>query len=216
MEIIPAILENNWQEIERKIELVKPFIKTIHIDVIDGKFAENPTFLDPEPFIKYTKDPPAGESGLFFEVHLMVEEPVQYLKLWAEAGFKRFFGQIEKMSDQVEFVAQGELLGEVGLAIDGPTSLEQIKVPLNDLDSILAMIIKAGASGQTFVPEYLEKIKELRKKTAIPITVDGGINNQTIIQAKNYGATRFLTNSFLFKGDPYSQFQTLQNLISKI
>lgn len=207
-EIIPAILENSWQEIEKKIEQVLPFAKTIHIDVIDGKFNSNLTFLDPLPFSKYTKNK-------LFEVHFMVEEPINYLKPWADAGFKRFFGQIEKMSDQVEFVAQGELLGEVGLAIDGPTSLEQIKVPLNDLDSILIMTIKAGSSGQILVAEYLEKIKQIKEKTAIPIIVDGGINDKTIIQAKNSGAVRFLTNSFLFKEDPYSQFQILQNLVSQ-
>lgn len=209
IEIIPAILENNWQEIERKIELVKPFAKTIHVDVIDGKFAPKTTFLDPKPFSKYTKD-------LFFEIHLMVEEPINYLKPWADVGFKRFFGQIEKMSDQVEFVAQGELLGEVGLVIDGPTSIEQIKVPLDDLDAILVMAINAGSSGQALVPEYLGKVKQIKEKTAIPITVDGGINDQTIVQTCASGATRFITSSFLFKEDPYSQFQILQKLITKV
>ena len=55
-EVIPGILEKQWSEIERKIEIVKPFAKSIHIDIIDGKFAPNITFLDPTPFAKYTKD----------------------------------------------------------------------------------------------------------------------------------------------------------------
>src|SRR3989344_2030293 len=96
-EIIPGILEKEWSEIERKINLVKPFAKSVHIDIID-------------------------------------------------VGFKRFLGHIEKMPDQEEFVAQGQLLGEVGIVIDGPTDLSAVKVPYSDLDCIVVMTIKAGAS----------------------------------------------------------------------
>ena len=122
-EVIPGILEKEWSAIERKLELLKSFAKTVHIDIIDGKFADNTTFLDPGPFKKYEKD-------FLLEVHMMVDNPLQYLKPWAEAGFQRFLGHIEKMPDPVEFVAQGQLLGAVGLAIDGPTSLDV----LNDLN----------------------------------------------------------------------------------
>ena len=129
-EIIPGILENEWNKIERKIEIVKPFAKSIHIDIIDGKFVPDTTFLDPVPFVRYSQK-------LFLELHMMVENPIQYLELYAKAGFRRFIGHIEKMPDQEEFVAQGQLLGEVGLAIDGPTQINQIQVPLDDLDNIL-------------------------------------------------------------------------------
>jgi len=211
LEIIPGILEKEWGEIERKINLVKSFAKAIHIDIIDGKFAPNTTFLDPAPFARYTL-PPSGQD-LLFEVHLMVEEPIQYLKPFADAGFKRFLGHIEKMSDQVEFVAQGELLGEVGLAIDGLTSLDVVKVPYSDLDCVLIMTIKAGESGQVFVPEYLEKVRTLRQAQGqfLQIEIDGGINDKTIVEARNAGATRFVANSFIFNSEnPQSQFQLLQ------
>ena len=138
-EIIPGILEKDWDSIQRKIELVKPFAKTIHIDIIDGKFAPNTTFLDPKPFEKYSKD-------IFFELHMMVEEPINYLKPFADAGFKRFLGHIEKMSNQAEFVAQGQMLGEVGLAVDGETPLHEVGVSIDDLDALVIMAIKAGFS----------------------------------------------------------------------
>ena len=204
MEIIPGILEKEWVEIERKISLAKPFAKTIHIDFIDGKFAQNTTFLDPKPFIKYSRE-------IFLEAHLMVEEPTSYLKLLADAGFKRFMGHIEKMSDQIEFVAQGQLLGEVGLAVDGPTSLEAVKVPLDDLDCLLIMTIKAGESGQEFMPEYLKKVESLRQvKGDIVIEVDGGINDKTIAQAHKAGASRYVANSFIFNSqNPQGQYRLL-------
>ena len=70
-EVLPGINDQEWDEIERKIELVKPFAKVIHIDLLDGKFAERTTFLDPKPFSKYSQD-------IFFELHMMVEEPEGY------------------------------------------------------------------------------------------------------------------------------------------
>ena len=204
--IIPGILEKDWPVIETKIQQVLPFAKAIHIDLIDGKFAPNTTFMDPEPFSKYTKD-------AFFELHMMVEEPINFLKPWADAGFQRFIGHIEKMLDQVEFVAKAQLLGEVGLAIDGPTEIEKIEVPFDDLDVILFMAIKAGASGQDLIDDYLNKVKQIKDKTLIPIEVDGGINDQTILKAKESGADRFVATSFIFKETPQEQYKILQETL---
>lgn len=190
-EILPGILEKDWESIEKKLEIIKPFAKSVHIDIIDNKFAPNLTFLDPTPFKKYTND-------LFFELHMMVEEPIQYLKPWAAAGFKRFLGHVEYMSDQAEFVAEAQLLGEVGLAIDGPTALSAIKVSYEDLDTILLMSIKAGFSGQKFAEDYVKKAAAIREKSTIPLEVDGGINDKTIIVAKEFGINRFVSTSHIF------------------
>jgi ribulose-phosphate 3-epimerase len=210
LEIIPGILEKEWKEIERKLNLIKPFAKTVHIDIIDGKFAPNSTFLDPAPFSEYTKE-------LFFEVHMMVENPVQYLDSFAKAGFKRFIGQIEKMPDQVEFVVKAEELGEVGLAVDGPTALEDVRVPFSDLDCLLLMTVKAGQSAQAFNPEYLKKIEILRSgqnDIAIPIEIDGGISDKTISLAKNKGTNRFVSTSFIFNAQsPQKQYNLLKKCL---
>ena len=205
-EIIPGILEKDFAEIEKKIESVKGFAKTIHIDIIDGKFAPNTTFLDPKPFTKYTND-------FLFEVHLMVDEPINYLDSFAAAGFKRFLGQVEKMSSQEDFVAKGELLGEVGLALDVNTPLESLKADYQDLDCVLVMSVKAGFSSQEFMPEILEKVKMIREKSQLPAEVDGGINDTIIIRALNYGANRFVTTSFLFSGDPLTNYQKLISMV---
>jgi len=189
--VLPGLLEEKWDEIDKKIQLLQPFTSEIHIDLIDEKFAKHPTFFDPQPFKKHT-------NAIFFELHMMVDNPLQYMKPWADAGFKRFIGHIENMPDPEEFVAEGQLLGEVGLAIDAKTPIEKIKVNLDDLDCVLVMTVNAGMSGQTFMPECLRKVQELRKKTLIPIAVDGGINQETIVKAANAGANRFIVNSVLF------------------
>lgn len=202
--IIPGILEKDWPVIEMKIQQVLPFAKAIHIDLIDGKFASNTTFLDPTPFKKYTYNIP-------FELHMMVEEPINYLKPWADVGFKRFIGHVEQMSDQVEFVAQAQLLGEVGLAVDEITPLSAVKVPFDDLDTLLFMTVKAGTSGQAFEEACLKKVKKAREKTNIPIEVDGGINDKTIKKAKDAGVSRFVTTTFIFQGqDPEGRYKKLQ------
>lgn len=206
MQVIPGILENNWGLVLEKLKKVKSFSNTVHIDVIDGKFSPITSFLDPQPFLAYTKE-------LFFEVHLMTDNPIEYLEPFAKAGFKRFIGHVEKMPDISEFIARGQILGEVGLAIDGPTNMESLNIPFADLDLILIMGIKAGASGQVFMPQILEKIKAVRAKTNIAIEVDGGINDKNIADIKNAGANRFVTTSFVFNSpSPISAYKTLVDL----
>lgn len=203
-EILPGILEKDWEEIEKKIILVKPFAKAIHIDLLDGKFAPNTSFSDPKPFAKYSQD-------IFFELHMMVEEPEEYLEEWAHAGIRRFLGHVEKMSNQASFVARAQNVGEVGLVLDGKTQLDALRVSLNDLDTVLIMTYNAGFSGQEFQPQQLTKVRELAARTSIPLEVDGGINDTTIVQALRAGATRFVATSYLFWNtkDPHHQYMKL-------
>ena len=202
-DVIPGILEKNWVEIEKKIELIKPFSRTVHIDVIDGKFSSEISFLETEPFKKYKDD-------FFMEVHLMVEKPEDYLKIYAQAGFKRFLGHVEKMQNIEEFIALGQVLGEVGIAVDSTTQLESLNIPFDDIDTVLLMSVKAGKSGQEFLPEVIDRIKQIKIKTQVPIEIDGGINEQTIIEARKVGAQRFVATSFIFNSkDPMQSFEKL-------
>lgn len=203
--IIPAILEKDWEEIEKKLEICREFASSVHIDFIDGKFTENASYLEFNNFKKYSE-------YFNLEAHLMVEEPVNYLDKLADAGFKTFLGHVEKMSDQVEFVARGEELGEVGLAVDVDSSLDKITVSLDDLDRILLMSVKAGKSGQTFNEHIEGKIKKLRNKYLAKIEIDGGINDGTFLVAKNAGVDMFCVTSYLFKDNPVENFRKLESL----
>jgi ribulose-phosphate 3-epimerase len=206
--VIPGILEKDWQEIERKLAVIRLFSKTVHIDFLDGKFCQDSSFMDFNAFIKY-------KDEFFLEAHLMVDNPTQYIRQLAAVGFKRFIGHIEKMTDIDEFIAEGQIFGEVGLAIDSVTPVSSINVPFDDLDCVLLMADKAGKSGQSFLSETIEKIKELRSKTQISIAVDCGINDQTILEAKEAGADRFISNSYIFNSsDPLNSFEKLTNLAS--
>jgi len=209
LEIIPGILEREWSEIEAKLEKLKTFTDTAHIDFIDGKFVDNLTFLDPNPFKKFSGD-------IFLEAHLMVEEPINYLDKLSNSGFKRFLGHVEKMSDISEFVAKGQILGEVGLALDGPTNINVLDdINLDDLDCLLIYTSeKVGHAGPPMLPERLEKVKALREKTDIPIEVDGGVKDHSIIQVRNAGADRFVATSFIWENsNPKEAYKKLANLL---
>lgn len=207
-EIIPGILEKEWSEIEKKLAIATQFAKSIHIDIIDGKLFETTTFLDPEPFRKYTKE-------TFFELHMMVDEPMMYLDAWAGVGFKRFIGHVEKMTDQVAFVAKAQQFGEVGLAFDAKTPLDTMHIPQLDLDTVLIMTIDAGASGRPFQENQLEKVKKLAEHDALfPIAVDGGIQAESLQKAKQAGARRFVATSAIFgTDDPHAAYTNLTNAL---
>lgn len=201
--IIPGILEKDWEAIEQKIELVKPFAPVIHIDLLDGKFAPNTSFFDPAPFKKYTQD-------ILFELHMMVEEPEQYLQAWSKQGFRRFIGHVETMSDQASFVARAQELGEVGLALDLMTDPSAITVAHRDLDTVLVMTVKAGFSGQTFSQQPLNKVTLLANEELVPVQIDGGVTNESILHGLEAGAARFVVTSYIFGSDnPESRYQTL-------
>jgi ribulose-phosphate 3-epimerase len=201
--IIPGILEKEWNEIERKIEIARNFTNILHVDIIDGKFVDNRTFLDPDPFRKYSED-------VFFELHMMVIDPIELIESWANAGFKRFIGQVEQMSSQRAFVEKAKQYGEAGLALDGPTHINAIKIPFEQLDSILVYTSnRVGFSGPPLMEERLDKVRHLKRLTNAPIEVDGGINDKTILMAKDAGATRFVSTSYIFSNSPRERFATL-------
>lgn len=203
IEIIPGILEKDWEAIEKKMDLILPFAKSVHIDLLDGKFAPNTSFSDPTPFIKY-------KGKLILEVHMMVKEPIDYLDSWAAGGFTRFIGQVEQMTSQEEFVSKAQTLGEVGLAVDSETKPDAITVSYNDLDFLFVMTVKAGFSNQSFIEKNLEKVAYFRERTSIPVEIDGGVNDLNVSAAVRKGATRFVSTGFLFGSpDPKSRFDSL-------
>lgn len=210
LEIIPGILEKTWEGVEEKIVLLSPFAKSLHIDIIDNKFAPNLTILDSSPFAKY-------KDQFLLEAHLMVENPIDYVDEFAEAGFRRLLGHIEGMEDPYEYIERCRELGlEVGFALDGPTPVEELYDFVDDVDCFgLYVSERVGFAGPPMMPERLEKVKALRVRTNLPIEVDGGVKDHTIRLAKDAGATRFVATSFISAApDPQRAYLALQKAIA--
>lgn len=200
MEIIPAILTNNPEEVKIKASLLEGVLPRFQLDIIDGEFANNKsTGLETLSLL---------ETSLLIDVHLMTKEPIDWVEKCVRAQADRIIGQIELMSDQIEFVGKVQETGsKIGLALDLYTPIEKIdETIIKDLDVILLMSVQAGFGGQSFQEKVLEKIERLNlirqgDQTPFRICVDGGINPDSIKKVKGSGADEVVVGSSLFTGD---------------
>ncbi len=231
-EVIPAILEKDFSEIEKKIRLVENLVSWVQIDLADGTLVPNTTFLDPTLFagiIKGLKDTSkvfrrdsfeveeivkSKAHKLSFELHLMVKDPLKYIEPFAKSGFKRFFAHVEgkKVEEYIEDCNRLDV--EIGLAIDGPTNWQAVHKYLNDIDTVLVMAIDAGFSGRPFREDTVEKIRKIREiDLEIPIAVDGAMNPENAAKVVAAGATRINSNSYIFNSpDIKAAIEKLRNI----
>lgn len=223
VEVIPAILEKDFPEIEKKIRLIEGLVEWVQIDIADNTLVPNTTFLDPELFKKFLLDNKGipgqarDDINVNFELHMMVKDPLMYLERFAKAGFQRFFAHVEG-DFAPEYIEKCYQLGvEVGLAIDGPTDFEKIHNYMDDIDAVLVMAIEAGESGRPFRDDTVEKIKKIRAVDfEIPIAVDGAMNDVNAAKVVAAGATRINSNSFIFNSaDVKMAIETLKALSSR-
>lgn len=199
IEVIPGIFETDWDEIDRKVKLVAPHVSWIQIDFADGTFVPATTCLDFANFSNLTNSSNFTNS-LSFEAHLLVVRPEKLIRPLVEAGFKRLIAHVEAEDPRL-FLDQARYESvEVGLAIDGPTPLEQIEPFLEEIDVVQVMLAEAGANGQKLQPENLEKVRAIRGHFPdLPIAASQGISDETIKLVRDAGATRLISTSFLFK-----------------
>lgn len=200
VEIIPAILTNDIREIEEKLSRAEGIVKRIQIDIVDGQFAANRT-IDPS-FLENI------ETDLNLDFHLMTKDPLSWVERAVRGGADRIIGQIEGMTDQVEFIGKLAQVGlSVGLAIDLGTAVSALDPTIiTNLDVVLVMAVKAGFEGQKFDLSALLKVNELdkirvRDDTPFKICVDGGINEDNIKKVVKAGADEVVIGSRIFDGD---------------
>lgn len=196
VEVIPAILEKEFGEIEKKIRLLDPpaggLVEWVQIDVADGLLVPNDTKTDPAAFKNL-------KTKLKLEAHLMVKEPAKLAAAYTDAGFKRLYAHIEA-EGVADFLSEAFKKNvEVGLAIDGPTPYEKIAPYLDNIDCVLVLAVKAGFSGQAFLPATTDKVKKINEAFFdLPICVDGAMTAENAAKVVVAGATRINSNSYIF------------------
>lgn len=213
IEIIPAILTDNLQEVREKLLLIDGNVKRVQIDIIDGVFAGNTT-VTPQNLI-------GVDTEAEIDFHLMVDDPIKWVDACAQAQAERIIAHIEMMPSQREFVEMVTALGiDVGLAIDLNSPVESIdKSILTDIDVVLVMSVEAGFGGQKFDPNCIDKIRELeaiKRQDATPfkICVDGGETLDTVDDVVAAGADEVVIGRRLFEGninDNISKFKLAVN-----
>lgn len=211
IKIVPGILESTFEELSLKLLKVSDFSETVFVDVIDGKFVNNETIGMDELMDTATE--------LELYVHLLTEEPIEYLNQCREIGAELVVGQVELMEDQVEFLKKARKLEvKAGLALDLPTPVDFLEgEALTMTDTVLLMGVEAGFSEQEFDVKVLEKIKELRSGGfSGDVFVDGGVNKETIGLCVEAGANAFSVTSGIFKEvSPAKAYQKLLRLAKK-
>ncbi len=171
----------------------------LHIDVMDGVFVPSISFGI--PVVQALR--PA--SGLFFDVHLMVKDPLHHIPQFAAAGADSITFHYESNSSVRDCLELIHSLGKkAGISIKPDTPAEVLEEYLPFLDMVLVMTVEPGEGGQEYMHEMNEKIKWLRQTAGdrLHIQVDGGINSKTITEAIKAGADVIVAGTAVFgRGD---------------
>ncbi len=170
---------------------------SIQIDVMDGHFVSN-LALGPQVCRAV-----ADHTTLPVEAHLMVERPAQFIQAFAAAGATTVIGHIEVLDDPAAFAAAVRRLGKrPGFAINPETLASRLIPHLGLADLVVVMGIHPGAGGQTFMPETLTTLRQLRaaRQGQLPaLQLDGGVNQDTVIPIRDAGADAVIGGSFVFR-----------------
>ncbi len=203
--IAPSILSADFSRLGDEVrEVEKAGADYIHIDVMDGHFVPNITIgpLIVKAVRKVTCLP--------LDVHLMIDNPDDYIEDFVEAGSDLIGVHVEVVRHLHRTVQRIKELGAMACVVLNPTtSLDTLDYILQDVDMVLIMTVNPGFGGQKFIPVMLEKIRALReiidsRRLQVDLQVDGGVNLRTIEDVARAGADVFVAGSAIFGSDDYS------------
>lgn len=202
IKIAPSILASDFGALrEDVLAIEKAGAEWAHIDIMDGHFVPNLS-MGPD-IVKSIRE----ASGLFFDCHLMVENPRMFVEPFVKAGAELITFHQECVEDMDELIDYIHSFGvKAAVAIKPATSEETIFPVLHKLDMVLVMSVVPGFGGQKFMPEVLDKVRNIRAHKDgknIDIQMDGGINAETAALAAKAGVNVFVAGSAVFAKPPY-------------
>ena len=198
--IAPSILSADFGCLADAVTAVAREADLQHVDVMDGHFVPNLT-IGP-PVVKSLR----SHTDLYFDCHLMVDNPGDFLDDFAAAGANGCSVHVE-VGDVVPLFAEMRRLGlDVGLAVNPETPVEASLPYLADVDLLLMMTVHPGFGGQAFIADVMDKVKVAREEIdrrglKVALQVDGGINEETAPVAAAAGADVFVAGSAIFDAD---------------
>lgn len=191
--VIPAILTNSSDDFEKLVRLLEPYSRRIHLDIADGIFVPNET-------IKGYSELELVSTGLKFDVHLMVKNPLIQMPYWDKENADRFVIHVESEDVKKTITELRGMNKSVGLTVNPDTPNEAIEPFVTLVDFVQFMTIDPGFQGRKFMNNVLEKIKSFHEKhPEIILAVDGGINPTTAKNMVGAGINILISGSFVLK-----------------
>ncbi len=202
--VAPSILSADFSKLGEEIKAVEHAgADWIHIDVMDGCFVPNIT-IGPVVVKSIRKI-----TNLFFDCHLMIEKPEEFVEQFAKAGANLITFHAESSLNIKSVIKKIKDVGcKVGISINPETPVDTIKDVIKEVDLVLIMSVHPGFSGQSFITDVIPIIKKTKDlinntKRKIYLQVDGGINKENAGIIKENGADVLVAASFIFKSDNY-------------
>ena len=198
----PSALSADFAQLGADVaEVQKAGAPWIHLDVMDGLFVPNISIGI--PVIKSLRK----ASDLYFDVHLMIEDPIRYIEAFANAGSDHITFHVEAAKDPAAVLKKIRECGKkTGITLKPATPLSEIEPYLDDCDMVLIMSVEPGAGGQAYIESSTQKIADLKKMRderglAFDIEVDGGIKKDNVDVVLGAGANVIVAGSAVFKDD---------------
>ncbi len=212
IKISPSVLACDFSRLgdeAKKVE--KGGAEYLHLDVMDGHFVPNISFG--APVISSIR----SLTNLFFDVHLMISNPLKYIDDFKKAGADLITFHIESDSPVEETLDKIHAVGcKTGLSIKPATPASAVFPYLDKIDMVLVMTVEPGFGGQSFMYDTMDKVTAIREEInrrnlTVDIEVDGGINPETVKVAAKAGANVFVAGSAVFKAEnPAQMISTLK------
>ena len=206
--IAPSLLAADFSKLKEEVKAIENTkAKWLHLDVMDGNFVPNISFG--ADIVKAIRK----DSNLYFDAHLMIENPEWYIDTMADAGVQSISIHVDatKHLDRALQLIKARGL-KAGVAINPATDIAFLDNIYEKLDLILIMTVNPGFGGQKFLNQMIEKIRKVRNKFPhIDIQVDGGINNETAKLVIEAGANILVAGSYVFSGNYSEKVNSLLN-----